>query len=97
MEDTIKQLKGQRTSLKSKVTSLANLLISSIEQQDIDDIETLRSQLKTTYSNFLTIHFDYSEHVESDETFSSYLTVNGMDLIAYQNDVKTSFDRAIQC
>ena len=97
MEATIQQLKGQRTTLKSKVTSLANLLITSIEQQDISDIENLRSQLKSTYSNFLTIHFDYSEHVESDEAFSSYATVNGMDLLAYQNDVKVSYDRAIQC
>ena len=97
MEATIQQLKGQRTTLKSKVTSLANLLITSIEQQDISDVENLRSQLKSTYSNFLTIHFDYSEHVESDEAFSSYATVNGMDLLAYQNDVKVSYDRAIQC
>ena len=41
-------------------------------------------KLRTAYISFLAIHFDYSEHVKSDEAYIEYTTVNEMDSITYK-------------
>jgi len=74
---------------------LTNLIESAISSSNSTQVECLRSQLESTYQEFLTIHYDFLEYVSSDESMEDIAYVNKMSPVEYYQAVKASYDKAI--
>jgi len=75
-ERIVTEMKEERSRLKARLTTATKRLSSSSQT----NLEQGRKELEDIYQKLLTVHFQYSEMVENDETFSSYRTVSGLNL-----------------
>lgn len=97
MEDQIKRLKQERSTLKTKVKVAAISLERSIQQEQHDQIETNSSNVQGSFNYFITFHFEYEDLLNSSDDFSSYKVVNSLDLDDYYSKVKELHDNALSC
>lgn len=88
-EDSIKDLKSQRTTLKTRVTILSNKIKTS------SDPKSVLKDLESAYENFCDVHFQYAELV-SDERFETYRLVSGLDIEHYLSSVTDQYKLASQ-
>ena len=95
MEQEINQLKSQRTATKAKLSSLVNTLKQNSRQECSDSIREVYTDIHTCYDKFLELHFLYAEYVNSDDSYTKYATVNGMDLDTYLQEVTSQYDWAV--
>jgi regulator of replication initiation timing len=80
-----KALKEQRSKLRAKVTTAAKNLARNVEScTDVNELQTLHDALIHLFEEFTVCQLAYEELVESDEKYSAYKVVGGLDLEAYQ-------------
>ena len=94
---SVDELKQERTDLKKKVTIAARRLDGSIDRSQTEDIiHKFASELEAGYSDFLGVHGDYEELVNSDPSLSEHATVNGLTCSQYLESV-TKVHMNLQC
>ena len=94
MEDEIKKLKQERSTLKSKVKTAA-IGFESCLQRNEQDLEYQFHAVQHAFNDFTSCHLSYEEAVNADDSFETYKTVNGLNLDDYYNVVKLRHDNAL--
>ena len=79
MTEFIQELKTKRTSLKCKLTSLKNQLLT-VELLQPEEFDDLYQQCRKIYSQLSDIHYEYCEIANSDDKYAEYRVVNSLDL-----------------
>ena len=93
---TIAELKEERSDLKKKVTIAARRLVGAINRSQTEDmIHQLAKDLEIVYSDFLGVHSDYDEMVNSDSSLSEYATVNGLTCSQYLDTVTEVYESSM--
>ena len=94
---SVDDLKQERSDLKKKVTIAARRLNGSIDRSQTDDIiHKFASELEAAYSDFLGVHEDYEDLVNSDENLAEHGTVNGLTCQQYHDTVNKVYEVAIK-
>jgi len=93
-EETI-QLKLQRSKLKTRITSLSKQQSNNSNSSDLELFKQLYRQLNESYSEFNDIHESYCKLVEADDKYEEYRVVSSLDLNAYYDVVKQTYDEAV--
>ena len=94
---TVAEIKQERSDLKKKVTIAARRLNGSIERALTEDIiHKFASELDAVYSDFLGVHEEYEDLVNSDENLAEHRTVNGLNCEQYQDTVTEVYESAIK-
>ena len=93
---TIAELKEERSDLKKKVTIAARRLVGAIDRSQTEDmIHQMAKDLEIVYSDFLGVHSDYDEMVNSDSSLSEYATVNGLTCSQYLDTVTEVYESSM--
>ena len=93
MEQAIATTKAKRTTAKAKLTSIATQLSKPMKTADL---QRLYEQLENAHTNFLELHYEYSEYVMSDEQFTEQRTVSGLNLDDYLAQAEETYSKAIK-
>ncbi|KAF6032082.1 hypothetical protein EB796_009582 [Bugula neritina] len=91
-ERIVTEMKEERSRLKARLTTATKRLSSNSQT----NLEQSRNELEDIYQELLTVHFQYSEMVEHDDTFSSYRTVSGLNLNEYLENIEGIYKGAIK-
>jgi hypothetical protein len=91
-EQAIAETKEKRSRLKAKLTATTKQISSCSRMNRA----RLKEELDDIYSNILTMHYQYSELVESDPKFSDYGTVGGLNLNQYLEAIELSYKQAVK-
>ena len=93
---SVTEMKDERRDHKKKVTIAARRLNGSIDRNQPDEmIHTFASKLEEDYSDFLIVHEDYEELVNSNPDYSDHGTVNGLSCQQYLEAVTDVYDTAM--
>ena len=90
MEQAIKDTKDKRSRQKARLTSTAKLMKTASNTQRA----TLFNTLNEIYAEFLNLHYQYCEMVESDDKYVADRTVNNLDLTQYLKSVDDTYTEA---
>jgi hypothetical protein len=85
--EQVKLLASQRSTLNRKVTSLLKTKLEKASNATSTKLQDLYASLQECYDKLVDVHLEYSEIVESDDQFSEYKVVNGLELDQYMNAV----------
>jgi len=94
-KEEIIQLKLQISKLKTRITSLSKQLSTNSNSSDLEFFQQLYKQLNEAYSEFNDIHASYCELVEADDKYEEYRVVSSLDLNAYHDVVRQTYDEAV--
>ena len=94
MEDEIKGLKQERSTLTSKVKTAA-IGFESCLQRNEQDLEYQFQAVQHAFNDFTSCHLSYEEAIKADDSFETYKNVNGLNLDDYYNVVKRMHDNAL--
>ena len=99
MEATLKRLKEQRKSLKSKITRTANALKQAVTDKCHAEAKSLHQSLVDLFrSQYMNLHYDYVEALEDSVDCSfdlePYKVVNGMSCDQHLEAVSQVFSDA---
>jgi len=94
-KEEIIQLKVQRSKLTTRITSLSKQLSTNSNSSDLKLFKQLYRQINKAYSEFNDTHTSYCELVEADDKYEEYRVVSSLDLNAYYDIVKQTYDEAV--
>ncbi|KAF6016550.1 hypothetical protein EB796_025143 [Bugula neritina] len=86
---------GTKIEVEARITSLSKQLSTNSNSSDLELFKQLYRQLNESYSEFNDIHASYCELVEADDKYKEYRVVSSLDLNAYYDVVKQSYDEAV--
>ena len=101
--DDFNDVKAQRSTAKGKVTQIAKRLTGAISTRSLVALQKTASKtaelfwqdLERAYSDFEISHDEFCNLIDSDPDLAPHEEVNGMDRVAYGDDVKAIYDNAI--
>ncbi len=93
---SVTEMKDERRDHKKKVTIAARRLNGSIDRSQPDEmIHMFASKLEEDYSDFLIVHEDYEELVNSNTDYTEHGTVNGLSCKQYLETVTGMYESAM--
>ena len=93
---SVTEMKDERRDHRKKVTIAAKRLNGSIDRGQTDEmIHAFASKLEADYSDFLSIHEDYEELVNSNPDYADHGTVNGLTCQQYLETVTEVYEAAM--
>ena len=90
----VEEEKQERTKAKLQVTKASRRLTGAVERKaDVDVLTVLMVELEKAFDDFCVIDEGY-ETLVSEEEHVDHQVVNGLDIIAYRENVKEAYTMA---
>ena len=88
-------IKKERSDLKRRITLVSKRVTGSIEREARNTvIAGFYQELESLYCDFLTVNEEYVTLVSSSDEYAEHITVSGLDLDQYKEDVTSHYDEA---
>lgn len=96
MEQQAKELRDKRSQLKRdltlQTTKIGNAITRNAEYAEITELAKF---IDKVFEHFTTVHLEYVDLVEGDESLDKYKTVNNLSLDQYYEKVKKDYEISI--
>ena len=94
MEHNIQKVKELRSKLTRDITLISIKLSTAVgHSQPVNTVDTLLSEVNSLFYEFLAVHLEYSDLLESDSKFDCYRIVENLSMDDYQQRVQSTYDK----